>query len=326
MPNRDYCCCAIPIVNAGIYFTLTEQFVAGIAVGVISLATPSIVGAVTPSFAPTVLGIIAFVAAGIQVLGFIGVAQEKSILFRRYITLHSLVTTAGFSVALAWIILSATKHSTAQANCITDFFTDVSSEAKSEGQTLCNIFPWVDVGVMGGLWVIMAAMHIYLYYVISGYGYAQERDHAQYDSLSTTAQKDDIAMNNRSGAYDSSYPSDPYQQRNIGGADYAHIRKESTASMSDVLSEPIQQPSDTYSMSRQGTYPPPQRQPSVPANAYTQDETPTPRGQTYYSDDRNMVDGNLEKPAFSQAHPAEGSFGRKTPRLTKGRPFDDGYR
>ncbi|KAJ7361642.1 hypothetical protein DFH08DRAFT_844756 [Mycena albidolilacea] len=302
MPKaREYCCCAIPVVNAGIYFTLTEQFVAGIAVGIISLATPSIVGAVTPSFAPTVLGIICFLGAAIQVLGFIGVAQEKSILFRRYVTLHSLVTTAAFSVALAWIILSLSKHSTAKSNCLTSFFSNADSVQKSEGETLCEIFPWVDVGVMGGLWVIMAILHIYLAFVISGYSSAQERDHAQYDSLNNaTALNERNALNNRNDPYDSGY-----QQRNVGGGDYAHLRKESTTSMSDVLSEPIQQANDGYSMNRQGSYPPPQRQPSLPVNAYTQDEAPTPKmGQSYYSD-RTAVDGNLEKPALSQAHPGE---------------------
>ncbi|KAF7347755.1 hypothetical protein MVEN_01533000 [Mycena venus] len=324
MPKaREYCCCAIPVINAGIYFTLTEQFVAGIAVGIISLATPSIVGAVTPSFAPTVLGILAFAAGGVQVLGFIGVAQEKSILFRRYITLHSLVTTGAFSVALAWIILSVSKHSTAKSNCLSSFFAHADSAEKTEGETLCEIFPWVDVGVMGGLWVIMAIMHIYLYVVISGYSSAQQRDHAQYDTLNDSAiQNENIAMNRYAGDA-------PYQRNVVGGEEYAHLRKESAISMSDVLSEPMQQAHDPYSMNRQGSYPPPQRQPSLPVNAYTQDETPTPRiGQSYYSD-RTMVSepGNyVEKPALSQAHPAEGMMGRKTPRLTKGRPFEDGYR
>ncbi|KAF8216128.1 hypothetical protein K438DRAFT_1560922 [Mycena galopus ATCC 62051] len=303
MPKaREYCCCAIPVINAGIYFTLTEQFVAGIAVGIISLATPSIVGAVTPSFAPTLLGIIAFVAGAIQVLGFIGVAQEKPILFRRYITLHSLATSAAFSVALAWTILSVSKHSTAKSNCLANFFAHADSEQESEGETLCNIFPWVDVGVMGGLWVIMAILHIYLYVVISGYGYAQARDHAQYDSLKNAAiQNENIAMNNRN-PYDPPHPA-----RNVGGADYSHIRTESTTSMSDVLSEPIQQSHDGFSMKGQGSYPPPQRQPTLPASAYTQDETPTPRmaGQSYYSDERTLYDGNVEKPGFSQAHPGE---------------------
>ncbi|KAJ7786417.1 hypothetical protein B0H16DRAFT_1490398 [Mycena metata] len=324
MKAREYCCCAIPVINAGIYFTLIEQFVLGIVVGVLSFSTPSIVGAVTPSFAPWVFGVICLVAAAVQVLGFIGVAQEKSILFRRYTSLHSLAIVAAFSVALAWIILSLSRHSTAKANCLNNFFSGANSEQESEGEVLCNIFPWVDIGVMGGLWVLLAALHIYLYVVINSYSSQQQRDHAKYDTVNETTpfQNENIAMNNRNDPYDS-----PYQQRNVGGADYAHIRKESAASMSDVLSEPIQQPRDGYSMERQGSYPPPsQRQPTLPPNAYTEDETPTPRvGQSYYNDDRTMASANMEKPPYSQAHPAEGSFGRKTPRLQKSRPFDDGF-
>jgi len=325
MKAREYCCCAIPLINAGIYFTLTEQFVLGILVGILSMSTPSIVGAVTPSFAPWVFGIICFVAGAVQILGFIGVAREKSILFRRYVSLHSLIIVAAFSVALVWIILSVSHHSTAKSNCLSNFFAHADSEQESEGETLCEIFPWVDVGVMGGLWVILAALHIYLYVVISGYSSAQQRDHAQYGVLkeSTTFQNENIAMNNRNDTYDN-----PFQQHNVGGSEYAHLRKESAMSMSDVLAEPMQQPSDSYSVERQGSYPPPsQRKPSLPANAYTQDETPTPRvGQSYYSDRTMVAGGDLEKPVLSQAHPAEGSFGRKTPRLTKGRPFDDGFR
>lgn len=97
MKAREYCCCAIPTVNAGIYATLTEQLVLAIVVGVLSVASPSsehlsitlmirtnhpifqVVGAATPSFAKWILGIICFAAAGIQVLGFMGVAQVSLI-------------------------------------------------------------------------------------------------------------------------------------------------------------------------------------------------------------------------------------------------------
>lgn len=96
MKPREYCCCAIPIVNAGIYVTLIEQFTLGLVVGILSLATPSskpsdythnrlcsfrsfvsVVGAATPSFAAWVLAIICFIGAAIQVLGFIGVAKVR---------------------------------------------------------------------------------------------------------------------------------------------------------------------------------------------------------------------------------------------------------
>lgn len=40
MKPRDYCCCAIPVVNVGIYSTLIEQFALGIIAGTLSVATP----------------------------------------------------------------------------------------------------------------------------------------------------------------------------------------------------------------------------------------------------------------------------------------------
>ncbi|KAJ7070947.1 hypothetical protein C8F01DRAFT_1108445 [Mycena amicta] len=299
MKPREYCCCAIPLINAGIYFALTEQFIAGIATGILSVATPSIVGAVTPSFASLVFGIVCFVAGAIQILGFFGVAQEKPTLFRYYLTLHSLATTGAFSVALAWIILSVSRHSTAKTNCLDNFFANPTSEEKTEGGVLCEVFPWVDVGVMGGLWVMMAIMHIYLYVVISGYSSGQQRDHAKYDALQdSNFRNENIAMNSRS---------DPFASRPSAEALYSrdyHLRKDSAASMADVLAEPVQHHNENY---RQGSYPPPQRAPTLPTGAYTEDETPTPRMPASYYD-ASYAGGpsaNLEKPPLSQAHPGE---------------------
>ncbi|KAF7307003.1 hypothetical protein MIND_00493100 [Mycena indigotica] len=317
MKPREYCCCAIPLINAGIYLALIEQLIAGVAAGILSVATPSIVGAVTPSFASAVFGVVCFVGAAIQILGFIGVAQEKPILFRRYLTLHSLATTGAFSVALAWIILSLTRHSTAKSDCVKNFFSNATPEQKSQGDVLCDVFPWVEVGVMGGLWVVMAIMHIYLYVVMSGYSSGQQRDHANYDSLGdTTFANDNIAMKNRS--------QDPFaaNPRPSGEALYSqeyHQRQESISSLSDVMAQPIQQNNQNY---RQATYPP-----TMPPGAHTEDETPTPRvGASYYDAPYDKSSSNIEKPPQTQSHPAEGSFGRKTPRLIqKNRPFDNGY-
>jgi len=73
---------------------------------------------------------------------------------------HGIVISAAFSVAAAWTIMSATRHSPAKAKCIDDFFTTADGASSSEGDTLCEIFPWVDVGIMGGLLVILAALHV----------------------------------------------------------------------------------------------------------------------------------------------------------------------
>ena len=122
------------------------------------------------------LAIICYVAAGLQVLGFIGVAkvcpdfevqvrvssdfvQERGILFRRYLTLHIFATLAAFVVAGVMIGLSAGHHDDAQTKCISKFFT-AQSTSTSLADTLCNIFPWVDVGVMGGLWLLLAISQV----------------------------------------------------------------------------------------------------------------------------------------------------------------------
>jgi hypothetical protein len=92
MKPREYCCCAIPVINFGIYLTLTEQFVLGILAGTLSVATPGsklcsyppqfvakplcpVVGAATPSFARWIFAAICYVGAMIQVLGIVGVAK-----------------------------------------------------------------------------------------------------------------------------------------------------------------------------------------------------------------------------------------------------------
>jgi len=191
MKPRDYCCWAIPIVNAGIYATLLEQLTLAIVVAVLSLGTPSIVGAATPSFASALLAVASIVVAAIQVLGILGVRQEKPILYRRYVTLHGLFSSAAFSIAATWVIISASRHSTAENNCINDFFpASNGTVTSSEAQGMCNTFPWLDVGVMGALWIFLAVAQLYFYFVVSSYGKGQRRDHAQYEVVTT-----DVTLN-----------------------------------------------------------------------------------------------------------------------------------
>ncbi|KAG8219874.1 hypothetical protein J3R82DRAFT_853 [Butyriboletus roseoflavus] len=249
MKQREYCCCAIPLINAGIYATLTEQFVIAIVVGTLSVATPSskhpltlafrsltlafqVVGAATPSFAPVLFGVFCYVAAAIQILGFLGVAQEKAIMYRRYVTLHTGASIAVFAIGAVWIIISASRHSTAQSNCEATFF---SASGTSEGTTLCDVFSWVDVGLMAGAWVFFALVQSYFLFVVSSYGTSQREDHEKYDALNdqTRPLTDDIPMADRGDPWDSraSYELDE-------GRGHRHTRLDSTAST--VVGAPVQ--------------------------------------------------------------------------------------
>ncbi|KAF8198923.1 hypothetical protein BJ912DRAFT_681912 [Pholiota molesta] len=302
--SRDYCCCAIPMVNAGIYATLITQTAIGILVGTLSIATPTIVGASTFSSANWILGIIAYIAAGVQFLGFIGVSRERPGLYNSYVTLHSLIISAAFSVAGAWIIMSATRHSTAKAKCIADFFTDANGASSSEGDTLCNIFPWVDVGIMGGLWVLLAALLLYFYFVISSYGKAQRRDHDQYDQVYDPAQPltENIPLHAQNDPWDSR-PSGEY----LGSQDnnYKHVRQQSSVSTSDVYNQPYQEPKDAFSTSNYdySAYPSQNtRNPIYPSYAHTQNALPTPTND-YYNIPTDS--SRIERPLQAQPHPGE---------------------
>jgi hypothetical protein len=83
-------------------------------------------------------------------------------MYRRYVTLHIMAIVAVFAVAAAWVIISATRHSTAKTKCVSDFFPNSGSgtATASEAGTLCDIFPWVDIGLMGGLLGFFAVVHV----------------------------------------------------------------------------------------------------------------------------------------------------------------------
>jgi len=246
MKARDYCCCAIPVVNFGIYATLAEQMVLAFLTAILLLATPKLVGANLPGFAGPILAVICFLIAGVQILGFIGVAREKTILYRRYTTVHILLTLIAFALAATWIGVSAGNHKKAQTQCELEFFnstnvniTNSAISQQSEGQTLCEIFTWVDVGLLGGLWLILAVMQFYLYTVISSYGTGQRDDHEKYNALYLNGPGNystDIPMTTNRG--------DPWDARPSTDEDRQRFRHESTASVATILAEKPQQSRD----------------------------------------------------------------------------------
>jgi hypothetical protein len=304
-------------VYSGIYAVLIEQFVLAIVVGTLCVATPTIVGAATPSFAKWILAIVCYMAAGIQILGFIGVARERSIMYRRYVTLHVLVTVVIFALGATWIVISASRHSTAETNCVNNFFPDIAlnNSTTTEAKVLCDVFPWVDVGIMAGLWVFFAAVQFYFYLIVTSYGNAQQRDSNNYEAgFDAKPLTTDIPLSDRAEPWKSRPSHDRLLNAGLGEYSQSHQRNNSGQSVSTVMGEPLQREVGGYD-NYESVYPPRQNSTRQPANAYTQDPGPTPIDNYLSGDDTGGA--GMNRPMATQAHPAEGSFRRKTPRLIK---------
>jgi len=319
---KEYCCCAIPILNAGIYITLTEQFVVAVTAGILAFATPSVVGASVPSFVPTVFAVLCFVAAAIQLIGFLGVFRESTIIFRRYTTLHSMIIVAVFAFSAAFIGVSASKHSTAAAKCVTTFFApDPGATATaltgsdSEGKLLCNIFTWVGVGVLGGLWVILAIFHAYLYLVVSGYGSSQRDDHSKYYALYN------VNSYPTQGAHPSFLPAD-----NIGMRDMGQNDTWDTRDSMDTVGFEKQNPYAQQYQTGPSTYPPPppQRQPSAATTFTDGARTMSPAPVQNYNNGYSQ-DPYYHNNGAGDRHTAEDSFHRQTSFAPQNQQYTDPY-
>lgn len=317
---KEFCCCAIPVYNAGIYLTIAEQFSLGVLLGTLSLATTSLVGAVTPSFAPYIVAAIAYVFAGVQLFGFIGVFKEKAGIFAKYSIINSILVLAELAVTATFTIISATSHQKAVANCEKNFFAAASTSTgiaaeDGEGKVICEIFTWTGVGLMGGLWLLLVILQGYLILVIRTYGKSQRDDHKRYYSLynAKASGADTYAMTDRATPPEPTYAEATYADEPV------HHRQQSNAS--SMMGAEREKPYDTTygygaGQSRQG-YATGYRQPSSddaylqhPSAAVVDEPGPTP----------NFYPPSHGAPSYTTTpqpvtyHPAEGSFGRKTPR------------
>ncbi|KZO96055.1 hypothetical protein CALVIDRAFT_499359, partial [Calocera viscosa TUFC12733] len=198
------CDIAIPLLNTGIYLALLEQLAAGILIGTLILAAPPIVGVSIPTFTAYILAGLLYLTSLCQILGFFGVARESTKLFRTYLWLNSILVVACFALAAALIGISASKHNTVVSACEASFFpasTGTSSVGSGaldgEGQSVCNIFAWVDIGVLGGLWLLLAIFQGYLLIINSLYSRDQRADHKRYASIYST--QEDILLSERLG-------------------------------------------------------------------------------------------------------------------------------
>ncbi|KAM0746571.1 hypothetical protein T439DRAFT_329677 [Meredithblackwellia eburnea MCA 4105] len=337
--SRVYCCCAVPLYNSGIYAIITQFLVVSLVTGCLSFAAPRIVAVAIPSWGPYLFGILNLVVAAAQVFGFLGVYREKPKLFKTYARVNAGLVSITLLVAVAFIGLSAARHSTAVTKCQSTFSSQSSSGVKS-GSQICNIWTWVQVGIMGLLWIIIGLCEAYFVMYSNIYASEQRLDHARYETVVSTAAEEI----RQSQFYDPASSSDPFAppRPSLGGA---HGRTESKASglRNEVLADEEMYPQ--HQQYNSSGYPQQQQQyhdyqdqgyghdgqyytdqgaqgyqdPYYPDQAHNAYSQPTPH-QPYYSD--NYQSGypseksNVGYPDQARTeHPLDGASRHKTPKL-----------
>ncbi|KAL7419392.1 hypothetical protein Q5752_006230 [Cryptotrichosporon argae] len=185
-----YCCCAVPLVNAGIYFVLAEQAAVALATGVLAVGGSDVAGAAIPSYTVYILAALCFLVTAMQPAGFIGVLREKTTLFRLYSTANAALVAASMACAAALVAVSAARHTTAVASCEQDYFSSSNATSSStnatlasEGEALCSAFAWADIGCMGAIWLILLVTQGYFIYLTRTYSVSQVSDHKLYHSV-----------------------------------------------------------------------------------------------------------------------------------------------
>ncbi|RSH92320.1 hypothetical protein EHS25_008735 [Saitozyma podzolica] len=362
--DPSFCCCAIPLVNFGIYAILAEQAILGVVIGVAALVTPDVVGASFPKFAAVIFAICCWAVAAMQPVGFIGILREKTKTFKFYSALNALAVAAAFIVSAALIIVSALRHSTAVAVCETAYFSNststttsstVNSMLSEEGPLLCGPFAWADVGIMGGLWVLLFLVQGYFIFLTRKYSVSQVSDHKLYHSVYSenpeaftmsilrsskynpnSVYNDHPAPGPHADVWESRPSMDSFREDGAGQGDMAmamrHGRAESygdAGRYEDAYGEGgrgYAYPQDEgggYGAHQHGDgygYPA-EEYGSAPAYPYAAHagrdpgQTPTLNEYTHGQGVGFASTGGLQRPPGAQGHPAEGLFGRKSPRL-----------
>lgn len=203
----EFCCCWLPLVNVGAYLLVLETALVALAVGICALAPPTIVatkGAI-PSWSKDLVAALGFVTLVWQIIGLVSVARQTPTLYHVYVRINLVLTLCIIVAAVAFLVTSGVKRSSVVQTCISTYGVSLPASGSSgtsisgftesafqaAGYDICNIFVWVQTGVMAGLIVLMALTQFYMLFAQRAYGKDQR------EAFRSTKSYQDIPMNPR---------------------------------------------------------------------------------------------------------------------------------
>lgn len=161
----EFCCCAVPLVNAGAYLIALESLFVAICVVVLALATPQIVASmdILPSWLKPVVAVVGVLAILLHLFGIITIARESTTKYRAYIRIHFLLTLFVIVLTSIGTVWMFTQHDKAAAACTRQYGNEpldsgrgikvqvLSDTFKDTGEKICNYFTYAQAAACGAL-------------------------------------------------------------------------------------------------------------------------------------------------------------------------------
>jgi hypothetical protein len=155
------------LINFGSYTICLEFIFVALCVALLAVGPPSIVagdGAIPSGFPKAIVCVLGVIIVLWQFLGIFSIKTERTSLYRTYIRVNLILTLVTIVVTLAFFAVAAARHSTALTNCVANYGNlpagSSTTRLQDAGQTICNIFIWVQVGCMGLLIVLIGLTQV----------------------------------------------------------------------------------------------------------------------------------------------------------------------
>ncbi|OAV99119.1 hypothetical protein PTTG_02348 [Puccinia triticina 1-1 BBBD Race 1] len=169
------CCLSIQLFTAGIMIILYFNTFLAIFCACMSFFGPKILALVQPAIVSYIFGILYLTVAGLHIFGIICVERNFVSRFRIFKNLTLYAVGSILLLGLVFIIRTAAQHTTSVAQCMEVYHFPVdatysktkpkdragSSSAVNAAMTVCDIFSWVQVVVMGLVWLALTGTQLY---------------------------------------------------------------------------------------------------------------------------------------------------------------------
>ncbi|PWN51989.1 hypothetical protein IE53DRAFT_312971 [Violaceomyces palustris] len=185
----DFCCCAIPLVNAGAYMIVLEFLLVSTSIVALALFPPPIVATMgcLPGWSKLAVATLSLHSTLLQILGLVSIAKESALIYRIYVRLNFGLTLLIIAATASSTLVSYRRREDSIQVCNLEFgntpdgngkgfkIDAVTQALKGSGKVICNYFTLVQVGAMASLIFILGVTQLYLCLCQRAYGKQQRQ-------------------------------------------------------------------------------------------------------------------------------------------------------